>query len=118
MVIDVSDDVDFEPEHTYASLTKPNMPDDFTICGAYRLEAWTIEFRSALLYQIDTTDVWSKIVLNINYEDKGNSGSSDLKVYIGNVYFATKLPEFFSSSNLDTFLFVLRHSSQEGGACG
>ena len=41
-VIDVSDDDDQEPdtegEYTGASLTKPGMPPDFTVCGAFRTE--------------------------------------------------------------------------------
>ena len=49
-VIDVSDDVDHKPdsagEYTGASLTKPGMPADFTLCGAFRAEAWTTKFNS------------------------------------------------------------------------
>ena len=59
-VIDVSDDDDQEPdgvgEYTGASLTKPGMPADFTVCGAFRTEAWTTPFQSALLFQLNKQD--------------------------------------------------------------
>ena len=83
-VIDVSDDVDFEPEYTYASLTKPDMPEDFTICGAFRLKAWTIKFLSAYLYQMNYNgSLWSYVELKS--EDVGNS--TDFTVKFGNIKF-------------------------------
>ena len=95
MVIDVSDDVDFAPEYTYASLTKPDMPDDFTICGAYRLQAWTIAFRTAHFFQINAKDdsKWSSMKMETNYIENG--GSSDLQVSIGGVSFQKTLKKMF-----------------------
>jgi hypothetical protein len=59
-VLDVSDDMDQEPdiagEYTGASLNKPAMPPDFTLCGAFRTEAWTTEFSSAYLFQLNGKD--------------------------------------------------------------
>ena len=56
-VIDVSDDIDQETdssgEYTGASLTKPEMPKDFTICGAFRMEAWTTPFSKCFSVPIE-----------------------------------------------------------------
>ena len=56
-VIDVSDDMDHKPdsagEYTGASLTKPGMPADFTICLAFRTEAWTKDFSGGRLFQLN-----------------------------------------------------------------
>ena len=55
-VLDVHDDVDQEPdikgEYTSASVTKPGMPADFTICGAYRPLAWTFGDGDTKLYKL------------------------------------------------------------------
>ena len=59
-VLDVSDDVDQEPdmdgEYTGASLTKTGMPPDFTLCGAFRTEAWTTVFSGAGLFHSNGKD--------------------------------------------------------------
>ena len=59
-VIDVAEDVDQSPDsagdYTHASLTKPGMPADFTLCGAFRTEAWTQGLTSALLFSINGED--------------------------------------------------------------
>ena len=59
-VLDVSDDTDrladTEGEYTGASLTKSGMPPDFTICGAFRTQAWTGGFTSAVLFQLNSGD--------------------------------------------------------------
>ena len=52
-----ANDVDGLPnskgEYTGASLTKPDMPRDFTVCAAFIVEAWTTSFTSAYLFHID-----------------------------------------------------------------
>ena len=69
-VIDVSDDVDQEPdssgEYTGASLTRPGMPSDFTICGAFRTEAWTTEEHGTILFQLNGKDgtIWGFVLIN------------------------------------------------------
>ena len=59
-VLDVSDDVDqladTAGEYTGASLAKPGMPPDFTICGAFRTEAWTTGSSAADLFQLNGKD--------------------------------------------------------------
>ena len=68
-VIDVSDDVDQEPdtegEYTGARLTKPGMTPDFTVCGAFRTEAWNTIFQSILFFQWKGAngEDWGSIVL-------------------------------------------------------
>jgi hypothetical protein len=47
---------DIAGEYTGASLTKPGMPPGFTLCGAFRTEAWTSEFSSASLFQLNGKD--------------------------------------------------------------
>ena len=94
MVIDVSDDIDFAPEYTYASLTKPNMPEDFTICGAYRIEAWTIDFRSAYLFEMnDNGDRWGFLIMEVNAVVNGDK--SDIKFNIGDISFAKPMKKLF-----------------------
>ena len=64
-----SDDVDQAPdssgEYTGASLTKPDMPKDFTICAAYMVEAWTTAFASAVLFQLNDRggDQWAYVMM-------------------------------------------------------
>ena len=94
MVIDVSDDIDFAPEYTYASLTKPNMPKDFTICGAYRIEAWTIDFRSSYLFEMhDNGDRWGFVMLEVNAVENG--GESDMKFYLGDISHSKLMKKLF-----------------------
>ena len=56
-MITFSDDSDGLPdsagEYTGASLTKPDMPKDFTICAAYMVEAWTTDWSAASLFQLN-----------------------------------------------------------------
>ena len=68
-VIDVSDDNDNKPdsagEYTGASLTKPGMPADFTICGAFKTEAWTTDTTAAYLFRLNGRDgqLWGYVYL-------------------------------------------------------
>ena len=59
-MVSFSDDVDGLPdssgEYTGATLTKPGMPKDFTICAAYMVEAWTTDFEKANLIQLNRAD--------------------------------------------------------------
>ena len=43
---------DSSGEYTGASLTKPDMPRDFTICAAYMVQAWTTVYSSANLFTL------------------------------------------------------------------
>ena len=58
-VLDVPDNTDNEPdaegEYSGASLNKPGMPKDFTICGAYMTKAWSRD-PSAHLFQLNGKD--------------------------------------------------------------
>ena len=55
-VINFSDDLvqgpDSNDENTKASLSLPDMPASFTICGDYLTEAWTKEYTAAMLFQL------------------------------------------------------------------
>ena len=68
-VIDVSDDNDDQPdsggEYTCASITKPAMPADFTICGAFKTDAWTTEVTAAYLFRLNGKDgqLWGYVYL-------------------------------------------------------
>ena len=59
-MISFSDDNDNLPdssgEYTGASLTKLDMPKDFTICAAYMVEAWTTDFKMANLFELINKD--------------------------------------------------------------
>ena len=87
-VIDFSDDIDDEPdsngEFTMASLTKPDMPRDFTICSAFMVEAWTTDFSAARVFQLrDNLDVerWAWVYLY------AAETYTELTVELGKVYF-------------------------------
>ena len=88
-VIDVNDDVDFAAPYTYAHLKKPEMPDDFTVCGAFKVGAWTIKFGSAYLYQMNTIDgnIWSFI------QALAGQGYTEFNIRFGEVYFDSKLDD-------------------------
>ena len=64
-----SDDIDQAPdlsgEYTKASLTKPDMPKDFTICAAYMVEAWTTDRTTAVLFQLNAWDgyMWAFVLM-------------------------------------------------------
>ena len=80
-----SDDVDQAPdssgEYTGASLTKPDMPKDFTICAAYMVEAWTTDFGSAELFTLNNRDgdPWANVMMNFG------GANTEFHVYIGRV---------------------------------
>ena len=70
-VIDFSDDIDGEPdsqgEFTMASLSKPDMPRDFTICTAFMVKAWTTDFKAAELLILRDVDNnrWAYVYLYV-----------------------------------------------------
>ena len=116
-VIDVSDDDDQEPdtegEYTGASLTKPGMPADFTVCGAWRTEVWTTVFTSADLFRWYGNDgtSWGSVELtgsetytlyNIEF---GNVKKYDVK--IEKVYFPFDWVLVCASLNTSTGNLVL-----------
>ena len=95
-VLDVSADVDQEAdalgEYTGASLTKPGMPRDFTICGAFRTEAWTTAFSGTRLFQLIGKDgkMWGYLGIFAAYtytEYSGPLGRATLRVTTEKVWF-------------------------------
>ena len=84
-VIDVSHDDDQLPdtagEYTSASLTKPGLPSDFTVCGAYRPKAWT-GYTQAALFEIHGEDgtLWGLVDL------QSLDNSVQILVIFGNVF--------------------------------
>ena len=59
-VIDFSLDVDHAPDsngaYTSATLEKEDLPQSFTICAAYMVEAWTTAFASAHMFELKDAD--------------------------------------------------------------
>ena len=88
-VIDFSEDVDNLPdsegEYTHATLLRdPNnsFPSSFTICASFMVKAWTTEFASAYMFQLNDKDGdrWGYVnMLTCTYVE--------YEVYLGNVYF-------------------------------
>ena len=66
-VLQLSDDndhtADADGEYTHAHLTKPGFPRDFTLCVAFRVEAWYTEFTGSYIY----------VLKGKNGEDQRNS---------------------------------------------
>ena len=64
-VIILSDDIDGEPdgrgEFTMATLAKPDLPAAFTVCTAFKVEAWTTGYQWAVLATLtdDAGDRWA-----------------------------------------------------------
>ena len=95
-VLDVSADVDQVAdalgEYTGASLTKAGMPRDFTICGAFRTEAWTTAFSGTRLFQLIGRDgkMWGYLGIFAAYtytEYSGPLGRTNLRVTTEKVWF-------------------------------
>ena len=86
-VIDLSDDINNEPdssgEFTMASLSKPDMPRDFTVCSAFMVKAWTTDFSAADLFQLNDVDgdYWASVQLF------AAETYTELTVQLGEVYF-------------------------------
>ena len=91
-VIDFSDDIDGEPdshgEFTMASLSKPDMPRDFTICTAFMSEAWTTDFSASRLFELRDVDGdrWAYVLLY------AAESYIEIEVKLGNVDFQTPIP--------------------------
>ena len=90
-IIDLSDDINNEPdsrgEFTMTSLSKPDMPRDFTICTAFMVKAWTTDFTAADLFELRADDghFWASIYLYA-------SGTfTEFNVLLGKVYFITTI---------------------------
>ena len=68
-VLDFSADIDHEPdsngEYTSATLDAGPLPESFTICSAFMVEAWTTEFSSADMFVLldNDGDQWLRIHL-------------------------------------------------------
>ena len=75
-VLDFSADNDQEPdsngEFTGATLKAGFLPESFTICSAFMVDAWTTEFASALMATMldDDGDIWGKIFLYATYSSQ------------------------------------------------
>ena len=93
-VINFSDDpvqgLDSNKENTKASLSLPDMPGSFTICGDYLTEAWTKKYTAAMLFQLRGGEeygaVWAFLTLNAGLEDTQIFGS------FGRVQFSATTP--------------------------
>ena len=90
-VVDFSEDIDGEPdssgEFTSASLSKPDMPRDFTICAAFMVQAWTTDFTSAHLFQLRSVDneLWAYFNLY------SRASSTTFTVKLGELQFVTAM---------------------------
>ena len=88
-VVNFSDDIDGEPdsrgEFTSASLSKPDMPRDFTICTAFMAQAWTTDFTSAHLFSLRGLDgeLWAYFSLY------ARASSTPFTVKLGELKFST-----------------------------
>ena len=89
-MINFSKDNDQSPdssgEYTGASLTKPDMPQDFTICAAYMVEAWNTPFSSADLFQLSDAESWPWAFVHIY----AATTYTQISVYLGWVTVVTK----------------------------
>ena len=91
-VIDISDDINGERdslrEFTMASLSKPDMPRDFTICTAFMSEAWTTDFSASRLFELRDVDGdrWAYVLLY------AAESYIEFEVKLGNVDFQTPIP--------------------------
>ena len=88
-VIDFSDDNDHGPdsygEYTRASLTKPDMPQDFTICASYMVMAWK-DFTSAFIFELRAEDGegWAHLSMSALYK------YTQFAVKLGKISFSVK----------------------------
>ena len=73
-VFDFSADSDNEPdsngEYTGATLDAGLLPESFTICSAFMVEAWTTQFTAARMFTLlnDAEDVWGGIIIWEGYK--------------------------------------------------
>ena len=90
-VIDLSDDNNNEPdsqgEFTMASLSKPDMPRDFTICTAFMVQAWTTDFSEASLFLVRDVNNYDWAHVDLYAADT----YSQFIVYLGEVYILTTI---------------------------
>ena len=100
-MINFSDDNDQEPdsegEFTGASLTKPNMPKDFTICSAFMVEAWTTEFTASYLFAISydppyAQQHWGYVSISPTTHDQSKVEVRFNKVYVSLTYYVAVFP--------------------------
>ena len=89
-VITFSDDNDCLPDsfgkYTGASLTKPDMPKDFTICVAYMVEAWTTDSAVAELFWLREKKIWRWGRVSMYAAPT----YTEFAVYLGRVYILAK----------------------------
>ena len=96
-MINFSDDIvqgpDSNNENTKASLSLPDMPVSFTICGDYMTEAWTKVYTAAMLFQLRGENeygfVWAVLTLNAGLTDTQIAGS------FGRVSFSVSIPQIW-----------------------
>ena len=111
-LINFSHDIDNKPDShgdfTMASLTKTEMPRDFTVCFAFIVEAWTTEFSSADLFQLmdDNSTQWGFFSLF------ASETYTEFEVGLGKCVFST-----FTGPHVDPCVFVPEHCDWQSGAC-
>ena len=94
-VLDFSADSDHEPdsngEYTRATLEAGPLPESFTVCSAFMLEAWTTDFSAADMFLLLGNDryTWGRIVLF------AASSYTEYYVLLGPVYFTKQTPAMF-----------------------
>ena len=64
-VLDFLLDNDHEPDSNGATLEAGPLPESFTTCSAFMVEAWTTDFSEAVLFTLLDNDgiTWAKINL-------------------------------------------------------
>ena len=68
-ILDLSLDVDHAPDsngsYTHAALEKMDLPQSFTICSAYMVEAWTTAYSAARMWMLKDDDgiEWGTVIL-------------------------------------------------------
>ena len=94
-VLDFSTDTDHEPdsndEYTRATLEAGPLPESFTVCSAFIVEAWTTEFTAAYTFTLLDNDgyTWGRIKLFAAYS------YTEYSVWLGPVKFINQTETVF-----------------------
>ena len=57
--------MDINGEYTGATLEAGPLPESFTICSAFMVEAWTADFGSALMFELLNKDGYTWIFITV-----------------------------------------------------
>ena len=85
---DNDDKMDDNGEYTSASLERKNMPENFTLCAAFSVEAWNVDFAQVSLPAILTDDgqAWGDVRVI------ARSSYTSYDVYLGGLRLPSKVP--------------------------